>query len=176
MLVASFVMLFSPLAAHTQKTANIAAGDRVRLSARSLGTDARVGIVTKVEGDKLSLVDSGTAGAVWEIPVDRLDRLEVRRANAGNHTHKGALIGMITGFVLVGTVGYVATSCEGSCEFDGVGAILAGPAGGLGALIGGLVGHSQKTEGWQRVPLPLKVNFAPTLNQDFRLSGSIAFR
>ena len=108
-LVLSLALMVYPLALHSQITQQIVTGDRVRVSARSLGTDARIGIVTNVGGDKLSLVDPGVNGAAWNIPLNRLDGLEVRRVNEGNHKHKGALIGMITGFVAFGVIGYVAT-------------------------------------------------------------------
>ena len=175
LLVASLMVLAFPMHAHAQPTAKIDSGDKVRLTAKSLGTNERIGVLTKVELNKLYLVDPGENGAAWEIPVDKLDRIDVRRPDAGNHTHRGALVGMISGFVGVGLVGYVATMCDG-CEYEGAGALLAGPAGGLGALIGGIYGHSQKAEGWQRVSLPIKVSIAPSTNRYLRLSGSIAFR
>ncbi|MEP6835075.1 MAG: hypothetical protein ABJB74_16935 [Gemmatimonas sp.] len=175
LLVASLMMLVFPQGLRAQLAAQIAPGDRVRLSAKSLGTANRIGILTKVDNERLYLLDPGVNGAAWEIQVDKLDQIDVRRPNAGNHTHRGALIGMLTGFVGVGVIGYVASSCNG-CEYDHAAALLAGPAGGIGALVGGLVGHSQTAEGWQRVSkLPVKVGFTPMTRRSFRLSGSIAF-
>lgn len=153
-MVASLIVLGFPMVLSAQDSAKIVSGDTMRVTAKSLGTLDRVGILTKVERDKLLLADPDKNRAAWEIALDRVTRLEVRRPTAGDHRHQGALIGMISGFVVLGGIGYLATHDGG--EFDGVGVVLAGPGGGLGALIGFFAGKSQKTDGWARVPLPLK--------------------
>lgn len=154
LMVGSLMVLSCPIALSAQAAVKIDSGDKVRLSAKSLGTVDRIGVLTKVERDKLLLTDPGANGSPWEIDLRRVSRLEVMRPNGGNHKHRGALIGMITGFVVLGGVGYAATHC--TCEFDGIGAIAAGPGAGIGALTGFFIGRSQKTDGWARVPLPLK--------------------
>lgn len=166
------VLILVPAAIRAQTT-EIASGDKIRVSAQKLGTIERIGILTKVQSDKLLLVDPGQDGKPWEIQLDRVDRIDVRRAEAGNHKHRGALIGMITGFTMLGAIGYGATHCE--CEFDGFGAIAAGPGAGIGALIGFFAGRSQKTEGWQRVPLPLKITAIPTRNSQVHLRTILTF-
>lgn len=103
-LVALPVLFVLPITVRSQ-TAEIASGDKLRLSARTLGTVSRVGILTKLESDKLLLTDTGQGSNAWEIQLDRLTQLEVRLPNAGNRKHRGALIGMITGFVLIGGLG-----------------------------------------------------------------------
>ena len=169
------LLLLRPLALHSQTTQQVVSGDRVRLSARSLGTDVRVGIVTKVDGDKLSLVDPGVNGAAWDIPLNRLDGLEVRRVNEGNHKHKGALIGMITGFISFGVIGYVATTCPNGCDFDRMGVLAAGPGGGIGAYVGAQIGKGQKADAWVPVSLPLKVSLIPMPNGNFRFAALVFF-
>lgn len=171
--VGLLVLSMTSIAGQSQ-TPDIATGDNVRISAKTLGTVARVGILTKVESDKLLLLDPAPSSAAWEIPLDRVTKLEVRRPNAGNHKHRGALIGMITGFVVIGGIGYAATHC-GECEYDGAGAILAGPAGGIGALAGFFIGRAQKTEGWQPVPLPLTVNLTPTRDGQIQFQTLVRF-
>ena len=173
--VLSLVLISCPLASHSQTTQPVVSGDRVRLSARSLGTDARVGIVTKVDGDRLSLVDPGVNGAAWDIPPNRLDGLEFRRVNEGNNKHKGALIGMITGFVAFGVIGYVATTCPNGCDFDRMGVLAAGPGGGIGAYIGAQIGKGRKADAWVPVSLPLKVSLTPTRRGRFQFSASVVF-
>lgn len=168
-------VFFCPLAIHAQISAPVQSGDRVRISARSLGTDARIGIVTKVDSDKLSLIDPEVNGAPWDIPLNRLDGLEVRRAGEGNHKHKGALVGMIAGFVAFGVIGYVATTCPNGCDFDRMGVFAAGPGGGIGALIGAQIGKRKKADGWVPVTLPMKVSLIPTRRGGLQFGTSLHF-
>lgn len=174
--VVSITLMLLPLQLTSQSATTIASGDRVRLSARSLGTESRVGILTKVEDGKLMLVDPNATRTPWEISLDRVDGLEVRVVNAGDHRHQGALIGMLFGIVSGGIIGYYATKCPNGCDFDRMGVVAAGPVGGLGAYFGYQIGKNQKADGWVRVPLPLKVGLASESNKNLRFTGSIAFR
>lgn len=176
LLATAISLTLMPLQLRSQAVTNVATGDRVRLSARSLGTEARIGILTNVEAGKLLLVDPNAARAPWEISLDRIDGLEVRVAGAGDHRHQGALIGMLAGIISGGIVGYYATKCPRGCDFDRMGVVAAGPVGGLGAYFGYEIGKKQRADAWVRVPLPLKVGVQSSSKKDLQLSGSIMFR
>lgn len=132
-------------------------GDQIRLRIPSAEPHERIGILVEMTPEQLLLRDATPGTASWSMPFDHISRMDVFRPDAKTHGGKGALIGMVAGFVLVGTVGYVATHDQGA-EYDGIGMLLAGPGGGIGALVGFLMGRTEKVPGWKRVPLPVRVN------------------
>lgn len=129
----------------------ITQGQRVRLSAPSLGLERQPAVVEEYRGDALLVI----ADSALSIPVTSLTRLEVYRGRHG-HFWKGAGIGFLAGAVAGALLGPSLSECPSyGCDTSpalqrAVGGVAFGLAGGL---VGGLVGGLAKTDRWVELPL-----------------------
>lgn len=166
-----------PVGLQSQTTATVAVGNRVRVLAPSLGSESREGVLSSVSAGQLHVRESSRNTHV--VATNQLMRLDVWGPGSGTQAGKGAAIGAISGGIIFGVGGYVWTRCPGVCakgEYSsGLGTLLAVPGAGVGALIGLLIGRSERSVGWQPVQLPLQLSIAPTINRKFRVSGSLVF-
>ncbi|MEO7998535.1 MAG: hypothetical protein ABI852_13880 [Gemmatimonadaceae bacterium] len=177
-LIGALASVIFPLAVSSQVIREVAVGNRVRVLAPSLGSEVRDGVMHSLSSGHLRIKQS-SSGEMLVIPANQLMRLDVWGPGSGTQAGKGAAIGAITGGILFGIGGYVATRCPGNCSAgeygSGVGTLLAIPGAGVGALVGALIGRSQRSVGWQRVELPLRLSITPPLSRNVRFSGSFVF-
>jgi hypothetical protein len=133
----------------------LAAGQRVRITAPTLGLKRQVVTLDAVGGDTLLL----GGDAVRAIPLTSVERLEVFEGRHG-HPWRGAGVGFLVGAVTGAVLGPYTVPGEGdTAEGKAVaGAVLLGAAGALtGVVIGALI----KTDKWEEVPLDgLRVSIA----------------
>ena len=170
--------LVFPAALASQEVRQVSVGDRVRVLAPSLGAEPRNGVLSRLSSGQLYVSEAGV-GETLVVPANQLMRLDVWGRGRGSQAGKGAAIGAISGGLLFGVGGYIATRCPGHCangEYaSGLGALLAIPGAGAGALVGGLLGRSARSVGWQPVDLPLRVSVLPPMNHRISFSGSLVF-
>lgn len=132
-------------------------GSRVRVTAASPGfTGSVTGTLVKVGPDTLMIIDP-KGGAVSELPLDSVQRIEVSRGSslARRGFLIGAAIGVLTAVAISGDEtlacnGYSepARVC-GSSERFAYSAFAVGFYGGMGALIG----SRRKTDTWSDAPI-----------------------
>lgn len=149
------VMFLPSGAALAQRPADLKVGDRVRVTATEFGR--RESVLVGLSGDTIVFRDAGVEGVMWTIQYGQVQRFEVLRPGAGSHAGEGTALGLIGGAMLVGAVGFVITQCDNCDGESGIGALLAVPGAVIGAIAGGLVGWSVRTDGWQRLRFPLRV-------------------
>ena len=146
--------LLRPSAVQAQKP--VMEGDRVRLTIRlwpqAIPTTL-IGVLLSDSSDSLT-VDTGAQHRT--VSRDVVQRLEISRGQKSN-MGRGALIGLLGGGVVLGSVSALAWGCDDThslseCEM---------PAFGIGALIGGLggiivgtaVGTFIFTDQWEQLPV-----------------------
>ncbi|MEO8577619.1 MAG: hypothetical protein ABI556_12995 [Gemmatimonadales bacterium] len=162
-----------PTASFAQSVESLTAGTRVRVRTDS-SSRWRVGYLQSIDSLAISATTTSpgqnkatTAAAthLWTVPLSSVNRVEVSRGRGGRaaRTILGAVIGGVGGGLIIGTLGYMATTCT-SCEESGIG-VLAGPLLGapIGFLFGGMVGFTTPRERWEpisiggsRIPTPLR--------------------
>lgn len=139
-------------------SSSLAPGQRVRVTAASTAfTGVAVGNLVKIGSDRLTLFDP-KLGAVTELPLSSLTRIEVSRERRS--TRKGLLIGLgIGAFTAVVVAADSSESCGGyneprrpctNNEKVAVGAAALGIYGGGGAWLG----HRKKSDVWSEAPIP----------------------
>ena len=178
--------------AHGQAITRV--GDRVRITAPDMGLTEAVGILREVDGQNLLVEFNGTRPQV-HLAADEVEKLEVSFGQK-SRTRRGAVIGLLVG----AGIGAVAGNTRGrsdSCVGDpnagsqlpfptgfcvkitrgfkrGAGAVI---GGALGAMFGGAVGKSVKTERWQPAYMgDAKVSAQPVVGpKSLGLTVGIAF-
>jgi len=167
-----------PSAGRAQDTAPLVIlqrGERVRY--RLIGSGSFLTGRVLVADERSILLDPGNDGPV-KVPFSSLDELELALPATGpSKARKGALIGGCVGGALGGVYGYyqgafVEPPASNSHAF--VGALL---GGGAGALLGALIGTATKTERWERLPLPYRVQVfvAPVPGRGVAAAVSVGF-
>ncbi len=145
------VMMGVSVSAAVAQSPALTPGQRVRLSAPSLGLERRPVVVEGRRGDALLV----TADSAMSIPVTSLTRLEVYQGRHG-HFWKGAGIGFLAGAVAGALLGPLLAECPSyGCDTSpavqgAVGGVVFGVAGGL---VGGLLGAFAKSDTWKEVPV-----------------------
>lgn len=176
--IAAALLWCVPMVLRSQEAASVVVGDRIRLLAPTLGAEEREGILGGLSRGQV-LIKESKNGPILSVSAAQVTRLDVWRPGTETQAGKGALIGAIAGGVIFGVGGFYATKCPGSCSqgeyLSGAGALLAIPGSGVGALVGALVGRSEKRMGWQPVRLPLRVSATPESKRNFWWSGSVVF-
>jgi hypothetical protein len=172
-LLAIGLNLAAPCAALAQAEAPIAAGDRIRFAAPSLGsTGLATGTVLETKPDTLVVDHDGQAVLLPLAAVTSLDVSVGQSSRSGT----GALIGLVGGAAL--TLG-IATAldpggtrpcpnfeCLGDIKSEAAKALAIVVAGAVGgAIIGAEIGSAIKVEQWQQVPLD-KVRLALSARAD----------
>jgi hypothetical protein len=148
----AFALVGAPASVAAQ-SGGLASGDRVRVTAAARG--AQEYSLVAVRGDTLQVRRSG-AGADELIPLQTVERLEVRRAapprgeTVVRRMMYGVAIGAVAGGVLLTVTDddqFFADSRGGSAV---IGAAAGGVVGGGVGLIAGLVGERDR---WENVRL-----------------------
>lgn len=122
-------------------------GAKVRLEWAEESTEARRGSVATPAPDSAGFVfRPSQRGRALRVQFASLTSLEVMTARNA-HTTEGALIGLLAGAVAA----YVLLPHQMG-DLDPR-PILAAPAGLVGALVGGLIGHGRATTTWVTIPL-----------------------
>ena len=149
--LATLLMAAGAGSADAGETANVATGDKVRLT--PAGSGHFQATVLEVEPDAL-VVRIGS-GQPQRIPTSGLKRLEVARGRKG-HVLQGALIGFVPGFAFGAYIGHVIGCDEQGPNCTDIGAAVGAGLilGGISAAAGGLVGLAVRGDRWQRVDLP----------------------
>jgi hypothetical protein len=139
----------------------LVAGDRVRLSARTIAkvTTGRL-LEVGPDGLKIQLADRPDPIEVPLTSVTRLERSLGRRSSAGKGALIGTLVGAGAGAALVVAASGSDSDCDGPCA--GYAAVLGAAFAGAGALVGAISGALITTERWEAVSLGhIGVSMAP---------------
>jgi hypothetical protein len=155
-------------------------GQRVRVTAPTLGINKQVATFQTLENDMLVM----SADSTMRCPIAAVIRLDVHRGQK-SRIGKAALIGSLVGASVGAAAGAVlAGRCEGSTShlvgpdcgpgYIGAGAVV---VGGVGALVGvGIGALSGPTHKWEEIPLNrLRVSVVPQQGGRFALGVSLRF-
>lgn len=171
-------ILASPLIAlPAQAVTTPNAGQRIRVTARSLFPRRVQGVIEAKRGDTLLLRDARNRSdtALRRVSLRAIERLEVRQ-------HRSRLSGVLRGF----TIGLLAGAATGAVigatidpgtdstpEANTV--ILGGSGAGAGAIIGTVIGALAPGRRWVEWPLPARATFFPRGSSGVTLTALIPF-
>ena len=149
----------------------VAQGDRVRLTAPQAGARSLTGQVLEVVDEAL-VVQADRTLARLEVPLDAIERLEVRRG--GHHPRlRYTLLGAGIGAGAGALMGVMAE--PGFFSRKDTAAIGATLGAGIGAVSGLIAGSTTTVERWERVDAErVKLTFGPA-PRGLGLQASIAF-
>jgi hypothetical protein len=170
------IFLVAPICTATaqDRTSPLEPGQRVRVTAPSLGLDGHEERFSGVRGDTLVL----TSMRCLIADVERLDVHAGRRS----HAVTGGLIGAAAGVLIGIPVGALEQS-RYECDPDNAWGIPCIPPlptipimfGVIGGVLGAVTGGFIKTDSWQHVPLEhVRVSVVPQ-RDGFALAASVAF-
>jgi hypothetical protein len=170
--VLTLFTLLQPLAA--QDSLPLAPGARVRVSAPNLGVQHRLAHFTERRGDTLVFRSADADSMIWQLPLQRIERLEVSRGRRSGAVALGVALGLVGGGAIGGTLGYVGSRGDRYQYAATVGAGIVGAVVGL--MVGGAIGAHYR-ERWERVSLPRRVSVVPrwSPNGAFGLSATLTF-
>jgi ABC-type nitrate/sulfonate/bicarbonate transport system permease component len=170
------ILLVAPICTATaqDRTSPPEPGQRVRVTAPSLGLDGHEERFSGVRGDTLVL----TSMRCLIADVERLDVHAGRRS----HAVTGGLIGLAAGVLIGIPVGALEQS-RYECDPDNAWAPCIPPLptipimfGVIGGVLGAVTGGFIKTDRWQHVPLDqLRVSVVPQRDGRLVLAVSVAF-
>ncbi len=152
---------FASLTAQLPLPLPLAPGQRVRISAPSVGAEDLVCSVVVLRPDAL-MVRAAWYNAPSKIPTASITRLDVQRGRK-SHALTGLGIGVVAGALLGGLI-------DGSL---GGGAVAGGVVlGGIGTAVGTQI----KSDRWEEVPLDaLRRSFTRQRNVHFALGVAVSF-
>jgi hypothetical protein len=176
--VVAALVLTAQAALFAQQEPPVAPGDRVRVTAPTVGRDPLVGTLDELRADTCVLWIEGGAEPL-ALPLGSVTSLEVSRGRKSN-TLAGAGIGLLIGGVGGTTLGLVVgLQCEGDCPSPpGLlpAAIFGGIGAGFGLLIGTAIGAASGTERWEVVDLQsVRVGLTPHGRRGLAVSVSVTF-
>lgn len=149
-------LLVTALDAQAQTAEGLKVGDRVRVTAE--GLNRREAIFEGLRGDTIALRVAARDGAGWFVLFGQVQRFEVRRPHAASKGVGGAVAGTLIGFGAVYAALLAAYPCSYECDENSFfAALLSIPGGVVGGIVGWILGHTKKVEGWQELPLPLRI-------------------
>lgn len=169
-LVALVLALVLPPGALAAQSADVRAGDRVRLDAPALGVFRLTGLVARTSGDTL-LVEVDDSGRILPVATDLVSKLAVSlgRTPRGDLVRQGVVAGGAAGAVVGATIGLTGDEdCriiagQRKCEADAGTAVGAAAVGAvLGAVLGGAIGLLRPAERWVDVDPPIRLAIAPS--------------
>jgi len=175
-LVAVFVL--APLSNAIAQQQPLQAGQRVRVTAPTLGIRKQAATFEALRGDTLIVV----ADSIMDCPLASVTRLDVSRGRRSNAL-KGLGFGAAAGAVIGAAVGAWGAhrdtpTSEAVFCYEGTAACAAGGAlavGAFGGLVGLGVGALAKTDRWEELPLDrLRVSVVPR-RDGFGVGARIAF-
>ena len=148
--------------------------DKIRITSDELGFWKQ--IMTFNSYQKNRLLFQGDKS--YEIPMEKIDRLEVLRGNKRAST-KGVLIGMAAG-AGIGAVAGAAVNCDNLYDGDVGQMTCVGLFGGIGAgsglLFGAIIGSISKTDNWVEIPsTDLNMQIIPETQSGLGLSLVFTF-
>jgi hypothetical protein len=163
-------LLIAPVTGTFAQELPLQPGQRVRLTAASLGMERQPAVFQSLRGDTLVAVTDSTVSC----PLASVTRLEAYQGRRG-HTWLGAGIGFAFGAVVGGVTGGNACKTLG-CDDMSWAAVVGGGIGGLaGALLGGGIGALSRTDRWEEIALERVTVSIVTRHDGFGLRASIAF-
>ena len=164
------VLVIAPLTDAIAQVPVVERGQRVRVTAPTLGIKKQVATFEAIEGDRLIMVADSTI----TISVASVTRFDVY---AGRHRRpwRGAGIGFLAGAIPGYIFGLVYCRDFGDCGAE-VKWGWAGFFGAGGALVGVGIGALHRADKWQQVPLDrLRVSVVPQRDGRFGLGLSVRF-
>jgi hypothetical protein len=167
-LVAALVVA-APFTLLAQQESLLAPGERVRVTAPSIGVHERVCTFSALRRDTALVMDRGTLLA---LPLASVTKLEVSRGR-GSRAGKGAVIGLLVGTGAGAALGVIDLAGEDEvAEYLFV--FYAGLGGGVGALLGAVLGAVSRVDRWEPVRLyPVRVGLRSQRNGVLTLSLSL---
>ena len=175
------ILLVAPICTATaqDRTPPLEPGQRVRVTAPSVGTHNVVATIVALHTDTLVFRTEGSEASVERIPITAVRQLEIYHARKSKvllATGVGLLAGAATGAI----VGYASgedppgTFMRATAEQKAaIGAVV---FGGAGAIIGYIVGHFIGGDRWEEVPLDRRrVSLVPQRDGRLVLAVSVAF-
>lgn len=155
---------------------DVDAGDRVRVSTRSI--DKKAGVVESATADTLVIRFDGTLAA-FSVPVADLTRIEIsdgprsRCAAAWSKAKWGVLIGAVPGAISL-ALQHEQVGEDGSTP--GEAAFLGAWSGALfGGLIGAAIGARNPGEAWEKVTLTPALELGSGGKGGFSIRVSVGF-
>jgi hypothetical protein len=168
-LVAALVVA-APFTLLAQQQSLLAPGDRVRVTAPSIGVHEQVCTFSALRRDTAVVMEGGRLLALPLASVTKLEVYRGRRSRAGKGAVTGLLVGTGAG-VLLGVLDLAQE--EGGAEYVLLG--WAGLGGGAGALLGALVGAVIRADRWEPVRLyPVRVGLTSQRNGALTVSLSLS--
>lgn len=163
-----FVGITAPAILHAQTSAPtvlpVPPGARVRVTAPSL-VGPLVANYLEMRGDTVVLVEDRAGQGLWSIPYSEIRSLHLSigsKRNHGPYIVRGVVLGGGGGFLL-GTL--FAATFEPSDTTKKFKRLTSGAiAGGIGALLGGVIASRFSTENWSPISLGRRVSFLPSRN------------
>jgi len=147
-------------------------GQRVRITAPTLGLNRHIAIFRTLDADTLVVDNDNTV----RYPLSSLARLETSIGRR-SHPWRGAWIGLLSGVGLGFLVWQVGDlGCYEGASTTNCAVVLGGGLGGaIGAVSGVIVGSFIKTDRWATVPLDhLRVSLRPQ-QDSFAVGARIGF-
>jgi hypothetical protein len=172
-LVAALV-LAAPITLLAQQESLLAPGDRIRVTAPSLGVEQLVCALSAFSPDSVVVEDRGT---LLSLPLASVTKLEVYRGQQ-SRAGKGAVTGLLVGGGVGALFGLIAAGAEGAETGYVLGGalIFAGLGGGVGALVGAGVGQRRLVERWEPVLLyPSQGRLPPPAGPRLAIGVSLRF-
>jgi hypothetical protein len=145
--VALSVLLMSPAASAAGQSFDLSSGQRVRITAPSLGLKKEVATVSEVRGDTIVL--SSPSGS-QTIAIENITGLDVS-TGARTEIVRFGLIGFAAGATVGAIVGVAAHEPSDLFTPAATGAVVGAVYGAVGLLAGGLIGSLQRTDRWRAV-------------------------
>lgn len=164
------LFIAAPVGLRAQQEPPVAPGDRVRVTAPSLGVEGLVCILQSARPDGIA-VDRGPR---W-LPLDSVTKLEVSRRKSGRIL-KTALISSAVGAGLGFAINTVACSDEYACEDAKSELYLRSVVGGaaVGFLVGAVIGELSTPQRWEAVPLDrIRIGLTPHSRPGLTVSVSM---
>jgi hypothetical protein len=166
-------------ASESAPAATLPPGQRIRFTTATIGPRQATVMETDGEALVLHLLNLDGTDRVVRVPLAEVRSLEIaagQRTRAG----EGAIIGFIPGALAGWSIGHYLPWCldaEGQpCDPSTLIALITVVSGLVGALIGGSLGGTIKTDRWQKVGIPqATVQLAPAKGGGLAVGLTLSF-
>jgi hypothetical protein len=169
------LLLAAPFTLLAQQESVLTPGDRIRVTAPSIGIEQLVCTLSAFSPDSVVVEDRGTLLSLPLASVTKLDVYRGQRSKAGKGAVTGLLVGTGAG-TLFGLIAAAASDVEETEYALGGALIFAGLGGGVGALIGAAVGQRRPVDRWEPVLLyPSQGRLPPPAGPRLAIGVSLRF-
>lgn len=164
---------------------SIKEGDRVRIYAPTVSKRAVTGMIDSISPSAIAVM---TKKSTVVIPNTSISRLSVSRGKKRN-IGKGIGIGAVSGGLILGITTLATNPPPDQCGSDSelfcgtfeisdgeaftIGAVLGVLAGGA---IGAIVGAATQTDRWEKIPVKVSIEMAPSYTDLFKVNPTVSFR